>query len=114
MKTGLAEDYLHIISEEIEKLTKSEKDKLLGKLREEVDIIDSEIVKFLTKRINVSVEIGSIKKTIGLDTYDPRREYEIDDNINKLSEDPFVRKSLKRIYERIIDESRAVQREREK
>lgn len=110
----MAKNQLNILSEEMEKLTPAEKDGLLAKLRDEVDKVDAELVELLIKRINISIEIGTIKKSLGLNTYDARRESEIDENINKIAENPGIRKSLKRIYERIIDESRAIQREREK
>jgi chorismate mutase len=110
----LVENYLHILSEAVENLTPKEKDKLLSKLRNEVDKIDAELIEILIRRINLSIEIGRIKRSMGLKTYDFPREKEIDNNIDKLSENPEVKKSLKRIYERIIDESRAIQREREK
>ncbi len=84
------------------------------KLRNEVDRTDEAIIDLLMKRIDLSLEIGRIKSTVGLNTYDARREKEIDNNIDKLAENPDLQKHLKRIYERIIDECRAIQREREK
>jgi len=110
----LAENYLHILKEEIGKLNPAEKDELLANLRNEIDRTDAAIIELLMKRIELSIEIGSIKSSIGLNTYNARREKEIDNNIDKLAGNPALRKHLKRIYERIIDESRAIQREREK
>jgi chorismate mutase/prephenate dehydratase len=100
--------------EKIKNLNPEEKNDFLIRLRNEIDKVDSEISRLLIRRIQISMEIGTIKKTIGLGTYDARRENEIDENINKLSDNPEIIKSLKRIYERIIDECRAIQREREK
>jgi chorismate mutase len=102
------------LTKEIGRLSSEEKEKLLTKLRNEVDKVDAEIIDFLIKRINLSVEIGKIKRSLALKTYDAEREKEIDNNIDRLSENPDIKKSLKRIYERIIDESRAIQRAREK
>lgn len=110
----MTEDYLNILTAEIEKLKPEEKDELLSKLRKEVDSLDAEIIEVLVKRINLSVEIGKIKRSMDLKAYDAPREKEIKYNIDKLSENTDVKKSLKRIYERIIDESRAIQRERKK
>ncbi len=108
----MTEDYLHIVTAEMEKLKPEEKDEILTKLRKEVDSVDAELIEVLVKRINLSVEIGKIKRSLDLKTYDAPREKEIGYNIDKLSENTDVKKSLKRIYERIIDESRAIQRER--
>lgn len=110
----LAEDYLHILNEMTDNLTPKEKDELLSKLRSDVDKIDTEMTEILIRRISLSIEIGRLKRSLGLKTYDALREQEIENNIDKLSENPDIKRSLKRIYERIIDESRAVQREREK
>ncbi len=110
----MAEDYLHILTGEIDKLDREEKENILSRLRDEVDKVDEEIAGLLIRRIKISLEIGVIKKTMGLAAYDARREKEIGDNIQKLSADPEIKNTLKRIYERIIDESRAIQKEREK
>lgn len=110
----MAGDYLHILTAEIERLKPEEKDEILTKLRKEIDTVDAEIVEVLLKRINLSVEIGKIKRSLNLKAYDAPREKEIDDNIDNLSENADIKKSLKRIYERIIDESRAIQRAGEK
>lgn len=110
----MSKKYLNISLKEIEKLNQDEKNQLLGKLRDEVDKIDAGIAELLIGRIKLSIQIGSIKKSLGLTTYDARREDQIEDTLRKLSENPEISKSLKRIYERIIDESRAIQRERKR
>ncbi len=107
-------DQLNKSASEFKKLSEREKNKLLAKLRNEVDKADAEIVELLVRRINLSLEIGLIKESSGMTTYDAQREREIDKNISKMNQDPVIKKSLKRIYERIIDESRAMQRERER
>jgi chorismate mutase len=76
--------------------------------------VDAEITQLLIRRLKISLDIGEIKKTIGLDAYDAAREKEIGANIELFSEDSGFNRTLKRIYERIIDESRAIQKEREK
>ena len=110
----MAEDYLHILAGELEKLSREDKENILLRLRDEVDKVDAEITELLIRRMKLSLEIGTIKKTMGLAPYDARREKEIGENIQKLSSDPEIERSLIRIYERIIDESRAIQKEREK
>lgn len=104
----------HIIDAALENLTPGEIEELILKIRNDVNRLDAELIEILIKRINLSNEIGRIKKTGGLKTYDAPREREIDNNIDKLCENPDIKKSLKRIYERILDESRALQRERKK
>lgn len=106
--------YLHILSGEIEKLSREDKENLLTRLRDEVNNVDAEITQLLIRRLKISLDIGEIKKTMGLDAYDAAREKEIGVNIEKFSVDSEFNRALKRIYERIIDESRAIQKEREK
>lgn len=106
-------DDLHILADELIKLDKKEKDILLEQFRTEVDKIDSEIASLLIKRINLVIEVGMIKRSLGLPTYDPGREKEIEKNI-EYKEDELIDKILKNIYERIIDESRALQKARKK
>ena len=110
----MTKDHLNKSASEFKKLSEQKKNKLLAKLRNEVDKADAEIVELLVRRINLSLEIGAMKESSGLSTYDANREREIDKNISEMTEDPMIMKSLKRIYERIIDESRAMQRERER
>jgi chorismate mutase len=109
----LSSDDLHILAEELIKLDTKEKDILLEQFRKEVDRIDSEIAALLVKRINLIIEVGMIKGWLGIPTYDAKREKEIEKNI-EYKDDAIIDKTLKNIYERIIDESRAIQRAREK
>ncbi len=109
----MSDDELHILAEELVKLNPKEKDSLLDQFRNEVDKIDTEIASLLVKRINLIIEVGMIKKSLGIPSYDPKREKEIEKNI-EYEEDELINKTLKNIYERIIDESRAIQRAREK
>jgi UPF0755 protein len=99
------------ITEDLDSLSKEEKEKILKKLREEMDAIDTQIISQLNKRTVLTVLIGRIKRALGLPTYSPEREKQIAERISKLAEEPLRPASLLRIYERILDESRATQRE---
>lgn len=79
-------------------------------LREELDRIDDQIAKLLFKRLEKSALIGKIKKSISINTYTPEREREILIRITDLTLDKEQKIHIKRIFERIIDESRAIQR----
>ncbi len=110
----MTNDYFNLIRNEMEKLSQDDKENILLRLRDDVDNLDKEISALLIKRIKISLEIGAIKKSLGLAAYDAKREKEIGENIEKFSGDVEIKNTLKRIYERIIDESRAIQKEREK
>ncbi len=110
----MTEDYSHSLTGEIDKLSREDKEHILLRLRDEVDKVDGEITGLLISRIKISLEIGAIKTTMGLAAYDASREKEIGDNIQNFSPDNEIKNALKRIYERIIDESRSIQKERGK
>ena len=98
-----------VIKNELESLTDEEKMSLLDELREEIDNYDKEIVKFLNKRTLNAVLIGRVKRALNLPTYSPQRD--ISGKINSYLEEPLTKPALQRIYERIIDEARALQKE---
>ncbi len=91
-------------------LSKNEAEKLLQELRQEVDNLDAGIARLLIQRIEISLYIGKIKKLLKLSSYSPEREAEILKNVVNLAGDDLSKKVLKNIYERIIDESRGIQK----
>ena len=99
------------VETELESLTPDERLELLKKLRDGIDEIDEQVVKLLSKRTLHSVLIGRIKRTLNMPTYNPEREKEISKRIASYREDPLNEEGLLRIYERILDESRAIQHE---
>lgn len=99
------------LEEKLNSLSKSDAEKLLIELRDEIDILDKSIVQLLNKRTLYAVYIGRVKGEIGLPSYSPEREKEISKKINSYLEEPLTKSALQRIYERIVDESRAIQKE---
>ncbi len=99
------------VENELQSLSTEEKEELLNKLRASVDEIDIELVSLLSKRTKHSIMIGRIKRSMGLATYNPEREKFINQRIGSYAEEPLRKEAVMRIYERILDESRAIQRE---
>jgi len=95
---------------DFDSLPESEKQKALEKLRDEINGLDNKIVKLINKRTLKSVLIGKIKKTLGLPLYDPQRERDIISRMTEKANVPLTSEAINRIYERIIDESRASQK----
>jgi chorismate mutase len=83
---------------------------LLQDLRAEVDTIDIGIVRLLLKRIDLSLNIGRIKNFLGEPSYNPAREIKILEDVISHTEDELSRSIIRNIYERIIDESRGIQK----
>lgn len=52
-------------------------EKALLFIREEIDSIDSELISLLESRLNLSLQIGKLKKKMDKDLYDEEREAEI-------------------------------------
>lgn len=82
----------------------------LDEWRVKIDEIDLKLVKLLNDRAQYAAEIGKIKLTLGLDAYSPEREEEVMSNVTSCNRGPLSAKAVRRLFERIIDESRAVER----
>lgn len=80
------------------------------KLREEIDRIDSVMLKLLNERSSLALRIGEIKKINKIPVYDPLREKEILDRLVKENQGPLDRQAVIRLFERIIDEARSLER----
>ena len=65
--------------------------KRLNNLRIEIDELDNQIRELLLKRMEVSVQVGMIKKELNLDVLNLKREEEIIENIKKeLQDSPYL------------------------
>jgi chorismate mutase len=78
--------------------------------RIKIDEIDLQLVKLLNERARCATEIGKVKLALGLDAYSPRREEEVMTNVTTNNEGPLSKHAIRRLFERIIDESRSVER----
>jgi chorismate mutase len=85
--------------------------------RDEIDRIDEELVKLLNKRSQCALEIGHIKHELNIPVYSPNREAEVIRHVTSINQGPLESGAIRRLFERIIDESRTLERitmEREK
>ena len=64
----------------------------------------------LNERTAVVEEIGRVKQSLELPIYEPRREDQVFANVLAHNNGPLPGEAAKRIFERIIDEMRQVQR----
>jgi len=83
----------------------------LSRLRQAIDRVDDVIVKLLNQRAKYAVEIGEIKGVLDLPIYAPEREKDVLSHVERASEGPLQPAAMRRLFERIIDESRRVERE---
>jgi chorismate mutase len=84
----------------------------LAQHREEIDSIDRQLLDLLNRRTEVVEKIGRIKETLALPVYEPKREDDVFRNVTAHNRGPLTPDALQRIFERIIDEMRSLQRMR--
>ncbi len=78
--------------------------------RKRIDEIDQELVRLLNERSHCAVEIGHLKKQENLPAWQPQREAEILRNVVKANQGPLDDAAIRRLFERIIDEARSLER----
>ena len=79
-------------------------------LRKKIDDIDSRLLNLLNERAQTVIDLGKIKRAAGLKLYDPDREQAIFARLTKDNRGPLAGDAVKRLFERIIDESRRLER----
>ena len=87
-------------------------EKQLAACRVHIDDVDRRLVALLNERTTIVETIGQIKKSAQMAVYEPKREDAVYANIAGANGGPLPEEALKRIFERIIDEMRKVQRDR--
>jgi len=78
--------------------------------RDEIDKLDEQLVKLLNARSQCAIELGRIKRRLRLPIYSPDREREVIAHVTGINHGPLDRDAVRRVFERIIDESRSIER----
>jgi chorismate mutase len=84
----------------------------LAECRKQIDVLDIEILGLLNQRTRVVEEIGRIKQKLALPIYEPKREDQVFHNVTTHNHGPLSAEAVKRVFERIIDEMRNIQRDK--
>src|SRR6478735_10455054 len=79
--------------------------------RKQIDELDQKLVALLSERARAAVEIGRLKRNTSLPIYEPDRERIVFENVQAVNPGPLPGRDLVRIYERIIDVMRNIQKE---
>ncbi len=82
----------------------------IDELREEIDRLDNELLRIFNQRADFALKIGEIKKSKGLPVYDPAREKKIFQRMKADNPGPLDDEAIVRLFERVIDESRRLER----
>lgn len=79
-------------------------------LRARIDEIDAALVRMLSDRASCALAIGEAKRDLRLALYQPAREKDVLDHVCGLNPGPLDDEAIRRLFERIIDEARRLER----
>jgi chorismate mutase len=79
--------------------------------RKKIDELDRKLVELLNLRAQAAHEIGRLKRNSRLPIYEPDRERTVFTNVQQINPGPLPNSDLTRIYERIMDVMRKIQKE---
>lgn len=77
--------------------------------RAEIDAIDTEILQLLNRRADIALRVGAVKAEKDASLVDPLRESQVLERLTAQNPGPFDSTSIENIFQRIIDESLALQ-----
>ena len=79
-------------------------------LRSEIDQLDRKILELLNNRASIALSIGGLKKDRGEPIFNPAREKLIHEKIKKINRGPLGEPAVHRLFERIIEETRSLEK----
>jgi chorismate mutase len=82
----------------------------LARCRDRIDEIDLRLLDLLNQRTSVVEQIGRIKQHLDLPIYEPKREDQVFENVVAHNHGPLPADAVQRLFERIIDEMRTIQK----
>ena len=83
----------------------------LDDLRRDIDRVDEVLVRLLNERARCVCEVGRLKKALGVEIYQPDREKDVIRHVQEVAcEGPLGPEAIGRLFERIIDEARRLER----
>ena len=82
----------------------------LERLRRNIDDVDAVLVKLLNQRAQWALDVGEVKSRAGVAIYQPGREAEVLEKVDNGNKGPLGSDAIRRLFERVIDESRRLER----
>jgi len=79
--------------------------------RRKIDEVDRRLVELLSERARAAQEIGRLKRNTSMPIYEPDRERVVLQNVREVNLGPLPDRDLVRIYERIMDVMRNIQKD---
>ena len=84
----------------------------LAECRRNIDRIDLQVLALLNERARVVEIIGNVKREQTMPVYEPKREEQVYRNVLDNNHGPLPGDAVRRIFERVIDEMRNLQKTR--
>ena len=84
------------------------KDRLL-QLRNQIDMVDEELLISLNRRAELVIEVGQIKQKENIDVFDPGREAELMKRLNSLNKGPLENEMLQELFQSLINTLKKLQ-----
>jgi chorismate mutase-like protein len=78
--------------------------------RVRIDELDLRLLELLNERTKVVERIGAIKRSLTLPIYEPKREEQVLSNVLEHNQGPLSPEAVRRVFERIMDEMRTLQK----
>lgn len=82
----------------------------IAALRQRIDLLDDVLLRIFNERARLALEIGHLKKGLDLPVFDPGREKRIFARMKEDNPGPLDDGAIVRLFERVIDESRRLER----
>ena len=79
--------------------------------RDEIDRLDAELVRILNLRASLALDLARLKQGLGWEIRDPERERQVLRRVIGSNPGPFDHTGIRRIFRRIICESRRMEKE---
>ena len=86
-------------------------DNEIGDWRKKIDEIDRQLLELFNRRARHALEIGKIKRLTNKPVHCPIREAQIFSHVRAGNPGPLSDGAISRLFERIIDETRRLERE---
>lgn len=81
----------------------------MDKIRASIDSIDDDLVRLLSKRASLALEMGRLKSRNGMKTFSPERERTIIDRLARIIEPPLEKGMMEAVFNTIFSVSRSLQ-----
>jgi chorismate mutase len=81
----------------------------LEPLRAAIDEVDRKLLELMAERVRLVLAVGDVKRARSIPVYDAERERRVLDRLASLAEAPLDAPTVRRVFERLIDEMRRLE-----